>query len=336
MSDLRNVEGLPEPQTSTPIAKKKGFSPLGAAKSFIMTIGLITAADKGMDIRRNPEVVPEGAARIVRNAGAIGGDGLKNFASIVNANDQKIPAKGTTLEQSLGVQIESKDTVDHAIDLFYPGISGKDRKDLSDQILITKAYMSSILTDESFKNLDEHQELFDNAEKFSGVPGIIIKSVACAESRGGLDMVSGSGAVGPVGVSEDFGRDKKFRVTGDENDQRLVWKDSINLAAEETAASAIYFSGQDNPHPNWGLAVWRWHLGRDGVKQQIENFSANNALSFTDIPTFVRDNHITVFKILGVKNIREELEKPGYDRTPVYVLRVAACASLLGDKGQEK
>lgn len=225
--------------------------------------------------------------------------------------------------------IERRDSVDQMIDIFYPGVSGEGKKVLHDQINITKEYMKDILPTEAYQNIANHEQLFSDIEKYSGVPQQLMQGLACAESRGGVDALSSAGAVGPYQISDAMWEEAGNTVMGDETDGRYDWDESAKFTAEELAATNLYFATKENP--NWGLAAWRWHMGRRGVREQIENYSASHGQSFTDLREYIRENKITVFSILQIKNIREALEEPGYDQTPIYVLRIAACASILED-----
>lgn len=247
--------------------------------------------------------------------------------------DAMLPHLQQVQNPSNGVKIETveakEDSVDGVIDIFYPEISREDRGTLRDQINITKEYMKSILPTDAYQNIANHQQLFSDIEKYSGVPEELMGGLACAESRGGVDALSSAGAVGHFQISDAMWEEAGNTVTGDEFDGRLDWKKSAEFTAEELAATNLYFATKENP--NWGLAAWRWHMGRRGVREQIENYSASHGQSFTDLREYIKENKITVFSILQIKNIREALEEPGYDQTPIYVLRIAACASILED-----
>jgi len=222
---------------------------------------------------------------------------------------------------------ESANSVDRVIDIFYPGISGNERAELTNQIVVTREYMKTILTPQSYQNIKDYRELFGNIQRYSGLPKEVLIGLTLAESRGGVDgnVPTKFGALGPVQDTEDKAREEGLVVTGGPDDERLDWYRALPAAAVDIVGQEEYFAG------NLGFAVWTRHMGRDGVKEQIEDYSANKAQSFTNLQEYIKENKITVFSVLQIKNIREELEQPGYDRTPVFVLRVAAAASLYDD-----
>ncbi len=210
--------------------------------------------------------------------------------------------------------------------------------------------MERILTPDSYNNLRDNLQVLDNIYTVAGIKQSAMGALACAESRagvdGGLDQLSVSleeevaasilmkKPLGPVQLSRDFGMDQGLNVTGKIDDDRTKWNKALPAAAEEVFKSTIYFSGKDGKlpeHPSWGLGFWRMHMGRRGIVELIERYSANKGLAFTNVSDFVNEQKITPFKILKIKNIQEDLEEPGYDLTPIYVLRIAACASIIDD-----
>jgi hypothetical protein len=210
--------------------------------------------------------------------------------------------------------------------------------------------MEKILTPDSYNNLRDNLQVLDNIYTVTGIKQSATAALACTETRagvdGGLDQLSvdleddlpppilSEMPLGPVQLSGDFARDQGLNVTGDANDERLKWEKALPAAAEEIFKSTIYFSGKDNKlpeHPSWGLGFWRMHMGRNGIKELIERYSANKGLAFTNVSDFVNEQKITPFKILKIQNIQKDLEEPGYDQTPIYVARIAACASIFDD-----
>lgn len=214
------------------------------------------------------------------------------------------------------------------------------------EIIVTRAYMYSILTQESWDNLRDNLQVLDNINTVTGIPQSDIGALACAESRagvdGGLDQLSvdveeevaasilREKPLGPVQLSKAFAEEQGLNVTGKADDDRAKWDKALPAAAKVIFETNEYFSGKGS-NQGRGLAFWSMHMGRKGIKDLIERYSANHGLAYTNLEDFINQEKITPFKILEIKNIREDLEKPGYDRTPVYVLRIAACASIIDE-----
>ena len=217
---------------------------------------------------------------------------------------------------------------------------------LYNEIEVTRAYMEGILTQQSYDNLRDNLQVLDDINKVTGISQSAMAGLACAESRagvdGGLDQLSVSleeevaaailagKPLGPVQLSGDFAREQGLNVTGKADDDRAKWNKALPAAAKVIAETDVHFSGEGS-HQGRGLAFWSIHMGRKGIKDLIESYSANHGLAYTNLEDFVKKEKITPFKILEVKNIRERLEEPGYDKTPVYVLRIAACASIIDE-----
>lgn len=204
------------------------------------------------------------------------------------------------------------------------------------------------MTPDSYNNLRDNLQVFDNIYRVTGIKQSAMGGLACTETlagvNGGLDQlpvdveaevaaaILRGKPLGPAQLSGDF--DQSLNVTGKADDDRLKWEKALPSAAAEIFKSTIYFSGKDNKlseHPSWGLGFWRMHMGRRGIVELIERYSANKGLAFTNVSDFVNEQKITPFKILKIKNIQKDLEEPGYDKTPIYVLRIAACASIIDE-----
>lgn len=211
---------------------------------------------------------------------------------------------------------------------------------------MTRVYMQGILTQQSYDNLRDNLQVLDDINTVTGIKQSAMGGLACAESRagldGGLDQLSvdveaevaaailRGKPLGPVQLSAAFAEEKGLNVTGDINDDRPKWDKAVPAAAKGIYDTNIYFSGK-NGKQGMGLAFWGMHMGTKGIIELIERYSANKGLAFTNVSDFVNEQKITPFKILKIKNIQKDLEAPGYDKTPIYVLRIAACASIIDE-----
>lgn len=253
--------------------------------------------------------------------------------------DAMLPHLQQVQNPSNGVKIETveakEDSVDGVIDIFYPGTTGENRKKLRDQIIITKLFLRGdenfpgILVPESYQNIEDHRQLFDDIEAYAGVPHEVMIGLACTESRAGVDLISDAGAVGPFQIGDDMWTDAGNVASRDENDGRLNWDESAKFTAAELAKRNQYFASTKKP--NWGIPTWSWHIGFEGMKALIEDVSANRADTFNNFRKYIEEHQITAATVLDIENIRLELEKPSWDSTELYVVREAACASIMED-----
>lgn len=310
---------------------------MNIARNATMAIGLITAADRGVDVKNDPSQVFDAGASVVREVHDTALGTLKASAAAVDKISPQTEVNPNAKAEKV-LSPEERKTIDEVIDIFYPGTNEAEREELGNQIKITAEYMKGLLTPESYKNCQENKKLIQDVAEYSGVPEDIFWGLLMAESRCGVDggEPNASDALGPVQITGMKGKDYGLNITNDETDDRHKWDRALAVAAIDISQKTRYFSGEDPTYQNWGLGVWSWHKGQTGVKQEIESYSANKAQAFTDLQEYIKANNITVKTILDIPNIRERLEDPenNYDLTTVFVLRVAGGALLV--KNMEK
>lgn len=238
-----------------------------------------------------------------------------------------MPSK-VAMEGIMGKSENNKDTESSVIDVFYPYATSQDKEQITFQVKVTEEHMKGILTEQSYKNIQENMPRIEQVSKYSGVPVDVLVGMALTESRGGVDTFSDAGAAGPYQIMPDMAKDYRLKVTGGEDDERLDWGKSLPVVAQEVAKAYKRFN-DDNPNGDWGLAVWRWHLGQRGVEEAIERYSADHAQGFTNFSDYIKQQRLSVYELLNSESNKRLYADPGYDSTDLFVDRVAACAAIV-------
>lgn len=275
------------------------------------------SAGGAVGVIRNPEVA-------VRDIGSVSKNHLIEAVDVVISKAEKT---------SLGLIIEPlseeelKTEVEKVIDIYSPGENGKDRQNLSSQILLMHEYMKGILTEESFMNIQNNWDLIEsNCSQFDINPNVVV-GLAMGESRGGVDAaiedITAVGAVGPFQMTDEFVRAHGFEPTNDENDPRLKWEITVPIVVKELSSRRTYFGG------NMDFAIWSWHRGVSAVEEDIYKYAELKGFDTSlTVDQLVRQFNITAFDLLGEAVIARELEHPGQDSTNLFLLRNEAGALI--------
>lgn len=295
----------------------------GAVKNLALVTGLFFGGQKAADVAKDHhEVITEPAVHAMHK-------GLVATADIVS----DIGPEGTDASKAGGVKIEAleqKKEVDEVIDLFYSGLDDRERRELEVQLRVTQAYMADILPPEAFQNIKDKEQLINKVCSENNLDPRVLIALIFAESRGGVDggleNMTEDGALGWVQITPPFAQTVGLNgITSDPSDSRLNLEIALPIAAKTIREDSDYFG-------DVSLGMWAWHMGRAGVEDIIDKWAQEKGvLREGSVRDFVIKHKLNTFQLFQVKDIREELEKEGWDKTTIFVLRGVGAVLLRED-----